>query len=157
MIFYIILVILILSLTLNGFLKKSLTKEVNTDEYLFVMCHIIFLSTYIYISSKYILGKSNIRKNIFKKLDKKTILLFIFCGVNAILASALFVYLLKSGDVSYIIPHTSSLLIVCTLLIGCLFYKEKMNTTKIIGIVLILAGLTCINVKDKKSIGQSNV
>jgi len=157
MIFYIILIILILSLTLNGFLKKSLTKEVNTDEYLFVMCHIVFLSTYIYISSKYILGKSNIRKNIFKKLDKKTILLFIFCGVNAILASALFVYLLKSGDVSYIIPHTSSLLIVCTLLIGCLFYKEIMNTTKIIGIVLILAGLTCINVKDKKSIGQSNV
>ena len=90
-------------------------------------------------------------------LLKKTILLFIFCGVNAILASALFVYLLKSSDVSYIIPHTSSLLIVCTLLIGCLFYKEKMNTTKIIGIVLILAGLTCLNVKDKKSIGQSNV
>lgn len=155
MIFYIILIILILSLTLNGFLKKSLTKEVNTDEYLFVMCHIIFIATYIYISSKYILGKSNIRKNIFKKLDKKTIILFIFCGVNAIIASALFVYLLKSGDVSHIVPHTSSLLIICTLLIGCLFYNEKMNTKKIIGIVLILAGLTCLNIKD--TITQSNV
>jgi drug/metabolite transporter (DMT)-like permease len=157
MIFYILLGLLILSLTLNGFLKKTLTNFVSVDEYLFIMCHIIIISTYLYFLCKYILGKNKIKKDLIKKLDKKTILTFIFCGINAIFASALFVYLLKSEDVSYIIPHTSSLLIICTILVGCCYYGEVINKKKIIGIIFVLIGLTIINLKDKQSIAQSNV
>jgi uncharacterized membrane protein len=157
MIFYLVLLIVIFSLTLNSFLKKSLIQYVNVDEYMFVMCHVIFLATYLYISCKYICGKNKIRKNIFKKMDKKTINLFIICGINAIIASALFVYLLKSEDVSFIVPHTSSLLIICTLVIGYLFYEEEINKKKLLGIILVLLGLTCLNMKDKKLLPQSNV
>lgn len=157
MIFYFLLGLLIFSLTLNGFLKKTLTKIVNVDEYLFIMCHIIILSTYTYFLCKYVLGKNKINKDLFKRIDKKTILTFIFCGVNAIFASALFVYLLKSKDVSYIIPHSSSLLIVCTLLVGWCCYGEEITKKKIIGTILVLFGLTIINIKDKKYIAQSNV
>ena len=157
MIFYILLGLLIVSLTLNGFLKKNLTNIVSVDEYLFVMCHIIIISTYLYFLCKYILGKNRIKKGLIKKMDKKTILTFIFCGINAIFASALFVYLLKSDDVSYIIPHTSSLLIICTILFGCFYYGEVINRKKIIGIIFVLIGLTILNLKDKKSLAQSNV
>lgn len=157
MIFYFILAILILSLTLNGFLKKSLTKFVNLDEYMFVMCHIIIISTYLYLSCKYICGKNRVRKDLLKKMDKKTILLFIFCGINAILASALFVYLLSKDDVSYIVPHTSSLLIIGTLIIGYFFYDENISKKKMLGIVLVLLGLVVINLKEEKLLPQYNV
>nr|QDY52189.1 hypothetical protein 4_69 [Mimiviridae sp. ChoanoV1] len=158
MLFYILLIILILSLTLNGFLKKILTKIVSVDEYLFVMCHIIIVSTYLYFACKNILGKNKIDiKKIFKKLDSKTVFTFILCGINAIFASALFVYLLKSKDVSYIIPHTSSLLIITTLIVGYCCYNEEISHKKILGILLVLAGLTVINMKDKNPIAQSNV
>ena len=157
MIFYVLLVILILSLTINGFLKKILTKVVDVDEYLFVMCHIIIISTYTYFICKYLMGKNKINKKLLKKLDKKTIYLFIFCGINAIFASALFVYLLKSKDVSYIVPHTSSLLIVTTAIVGYCCYDEKLSKKKITGIILVLLGLTVINMKETKNIAQSNV
>ena len=121
------------------------------------MGHIVFITSYIYILCKFILKKNNLRKSVLKKMNKKTIFLFIFCGVNAVLASCLFVYLLRSKDVSYIVPHTSSLLIICTLIIGYLFYEEEITKKKIIGIILIILGLTCINLKDKKAITQSNV
>ena len=157
MIFYFILTILILSLTLNGFLKKSLIKFVNLDEYMFVMCHIIIISTYLYISCKYICGKNKIRKDLLKKMDKKTMWLFIICGINAILASALFVFLLKKDDVSYIVPHTSSLLIIGTLIIGYFFYNENISKKKMLGIGLVLLGLVLINSKEKKLLPQFNV
>ena len=157
MIFYFILAILILSLTLNGFLKKSLTKFVNLDEYMFVMCHIIIISTYLYLSCKYICGKNRIRKDLLKKIDKKTMWLFIICGINAILASALFVYLLSKDDVSYIVPHTSSLLIIGTLIIGYFFYEENISKKKLLGIVLVLLGLVVINLKEDRLLPQYNV
>ena len=157
MIFYLILGVLIISLTLNGFLKKSLVQEVNVDEYMFVMCHIIFVSTYLYILIRWLTKKNNIRPNLLKKMNKKTIYLFIFCGINAIIASCLFVYLLKQNDVSYIVPHTSSLLIILTLLIGYYFFQEKINLKKIIGSLLVILGLICINLKDNKSLTQSNI
>ena len=57
--------------------------------------------------------------------------LFIICGINAILASfILFVYLLSKDDVSYIVPHTSSLLIIGTLIIGYFFYEENISKKK---------------------------
>ena len=157
MIFYLILGVLIISLTLNGFLKKSLVQEVNVDEYMFVMCHIIFVSTYLYILIRWLTKKNKIRPNLLKKMNKKTIFLFIFCGINAILASCLFVYLLKQNDVSYIVPHSSSLLIILTLIIGYYFYHEEITKKKIIGILLVVLGLVCINLKDNKSLTQSNI
>ena len=157
MIFYLLLALLIISLTLNGFLKKSLVKEVNVDEYMFVMCHIIFVSTYLYILIRWLSKKNNIRPKLLKKMNKKTIFLFIFCGINAIFASCLFVYLLKQNDVSYIVPHTSSLLIILTLLIGYYFYQEEITKKKMIGILLVVLGLVCINLKDNKSLTQSNL
>jgi len=157
MIFYLILGILIISLTLNGFLKKSLVQEVNVDEYMFVMCHIIFVFTYLYILIRWLTKKNNIRPNLLKKMNKKTIYLFIFCGINAILASCLFVYLLKQNDVSYIVPHTNSLLIILTLFVGYYFFKEKITLKKMLGSLLVILGLICINLKDNKSLTQSNI
>ena len=157
MIFYLLLAVLIISLTLNGFLKKSLVQEVNVDEYMFVMCHIIFVSTYLYILIRWLSKKNNIRPNLLKKMNKRTIFLFIFCGINAILASCLFVYLLKQNDVSYIVPHSSSLLIILTLLVGYYFYGEEVTLKKMIGIILVVLGLICINLKDNKSLTQSNI
>ena len=156
MIFYLLLAVLIISLTLNGFLKKSLVQEVNVDEYMFVMCHIIFVSTYLYILIRWLTKKNNIRPNLLKKMNKRTIFLFIFCGINAILA-CLFVYLLKQNDVSYIVPHSSSLLIILTLLVGYYFYGEEVTLKKMIGIILVVLGLICINLKDNKSLTQSNI
>ena len=157
MIFYLILGVLIISLTLNGFLKKSLVQEVNVDEYMFVMCHIIFVFTYLYILIRWLTKKNNIRPNLLKKMNKKTIYLFIFCGINAILASCLFVYLLKQNDVSYIVPHTNSLLIILTLFVGYYFFKEKITLKKMLGSLLVILGLICINLKDNKSLTQSNI
>ena len=129
MLFYILLLILILSLTLNGFLKKILTKIVSVDEYLYIMCHIILVSTYLYFAIKNILGVNKINtKKIYEKLNSKTVFTFILCGINAIFASALFVYLLKSKDVSYIIPHSS--LLISNINVGYCCYNEEISHKK---------------------------
>lgn len=76
-------------------------------------------------------------------LGTKIILAFLVCGVSYILWSRI-VY---KNDLGYIVPMTSAITNIITMIIGILMFNENFNIYKIIGIVLATVGIILINVK----------
>ncbi|MDR0322103.1 MAG: EamA family transporter [Treponema sp.] len=68
--------------------------------------------------------------------------------ISAILylvSSVLSMWLLKRLDYSIVVP-LNSLCIIWTMLIAYFFLKEKIGIEKIIGVLLIISGVICINI-----------
>lgn len=76
-------------------------------------------------------------------LNPQTLLgLFLF-GLSFIL----YVYLIARNEISYITPLLAAFVYILVFLASFLFLKEAFTATKIIGIVLILAGIILLNLK----------
>ena len=58
----------------------------------------------------------------------------------------LYVYLISKFDLGYIIPLTASFVYILVFTASFLIFKEPFTATKILGIVLILAGLFLLNI-----------
>jgi len=66
-------------------------------------------------------------------------------GFLYIIGALLNIWLLKKIPYSVLIP-LGSICYIWTMLIACIFLKEKIGIRKIVGVVLILTGVTCIAV-----------
>ena len=56
-------------------------------------------------------------------------------------------YIIKKFDLSYIYPIITGITQVLVILAGVFLFKETMNTYAIIGVFLIIAGITLLNIK----------
>lgn len=59
----------------------------------------------------------------------------------------LYMYLISKNDLGYIIPLAAAFVYILIFLGSYFIFHEVFNTTKIIGIVMILGGLIFLNIK----------
>lgn len=142
---FIYIFIVVLCWTLNPFIKKRVLNKLNANEYLIVnhMIVTLFILLYFY----YIFKNNKCDINCLKKLDKYDLLLIIIGGVTTILGSFLLMNLINNTDVSYAIAHIQPIVISLTIILGFVFFNEKITYSKVIGIILVITGLIIINSK----------
>ena len=76
-------------------------------------------------------------------------------GLKAILGFILYIasfliytfYIIKQFDLSYIFPIITGITQILVILAGVFLFKETINTYAIVGILLIVAGITLLNIK----------
>lgn len=76
-------------------------------------------------------------------------------GIKAMLGFILYIasfliytfYIIKQFDLSYIFPIITGITQVLVILAGVFLFKESINTYAIVGIFLIIAGITLLNIK----------
>lgn len=56
-------------------------------------------------------------------------------------------YIIKKFDLSYIYPIITGITQVLVILAGVFIFKEHISTPAIIGIILVLIGIVCLNIK----------
>lgn len=70
--------------------------------------------------------------------------------ISYILSFLLFTNIVVKFDLSYIMPITSGLIQVLTLLSGLFIFNEVISTKGIIGASLVICGIIVMNIKVKK-------
>ena len=66
-------------------------------------------------------------------------------GIITVITSLLLIILIKEHRVSHIIPQIQPMVIILTLIIGYMFFKETLTKLQLFGIFFIIIGLTFIN------------
>ncbi len=74
--------------------------------------------------------------------------------ISYILSFLLFTNIVVKFDLSYIMPITSGLIQVLTLLSGFFIFNEVISTKGIIGASLVICGIIVMNIKVKKENDQ---
>ena len=96
------------------------------------------------------MNKTIIYKDIHK-ISKRDIIVIIFSSaIAAFFGNILYFNILKNHDSSII----SALIYSCpmfTLIVAYLFFKERINTIGIFGILFIVLGIICISMNNVKS------
>ena len=76
-----------------------------------------------------------------KKLDNRIWYLVIFSILLEIIASYLYFESLKINQLSWVIPLIEAGIILFSILLSLLFFKEELNIYKFLGIFLIIGGI----------------
>ncbi|MBN1856561.1 MAG: multidrug efflux SMR transporter [Dehalococcoidia bacterium] len=73
-----------------------------------------------------------------------SVLTFVFMGIGV----AVMIYALKHFDLSFAYTVWAGLGILCVAVIGILFFKEPVTALKIVSIVLVVIGVTGLNIGE---------
>lgn len=146
---YIYLLIIILCWSLNPFFKKKVLNNstINSDEY-FAINH-TFITIIIIVYFYYLVNNKKCDANCFKKLNINDYIYIILGSITSIIGARLLLSLIQYKEISYLVSSIQPLVISLTLMIGYLFFNESISIIKIIGVLLIISGLICINQKKK--------
>ena len=71
--------------------------------------------------------------------------LLVIGGITTILSTLMLVYLVSSTEVSYVMGNVQPIVISLSIILGYLFFKEKLGLTKLLGLTFIIVGLVLIN------------
>lgn len=145
---YLLVLLLIISFTLNPYLKKKASNKVKPTEFM-IIYHIIS-SILIFGFFGYQIFKKQCDITCFKKLNKKDYGFTIVASITGVAGAILLLYLIKKDDVSFILPNVQGLVIALSALIGYFVFNENMNKLKIFGIMLIIFGVAIINYSKLK-------
>ena len=145
---YILLVIIVLCWTVNPFLKKIVSKKFKPSEFMLINHFVISSMMMTYLG--YLLYKKEFTFTCVKKLDKKDIMYLIIGSITTVVGSLFLIKLLAEHEASYIIPHLQPIVIILTVFLGFLLFKEDVSKNKILGVFLIISGLGLMNYKSKK-------
>ena len=137
------MILLIISFTVNPFIKKYASKNVTHIEYTFI--YQIFIVIFVFLYSLYLLRTKSCDINCYKKMTKTEIVWTMLAVITGMVGSALLLYLVKQGDVSYLIPNVQGIVILLGALIGYSLFNEHFDKYKIFGILLIFIGIISLN------------
>ena len=137
------MVLLIVSFTLNPFIKKHASKNVSHVEYTFI--YQIFIVIFVFLYSLYLLRTKTCDISCYKKMTISQIVWTILAVISGMVGSALLLFLVKQDDVSYLIPNVQGIVILLGALIGYSLFNEKFDKYKIFGILLIFIGIISLN------------
>jgi len=142
--YYIYYLLIIFIWGLNPIYYKILLKDINYETILLSASFLYFIGLlfYIIISKK----RCNVIKNDIKIINKKMLLIIFIIGISLLIAQYCYLYVIKNDKL-----HISTILTSCyqiiTILIAYLYFKEKINIYRFIGILLVLLGLILIKYK----------
>ena len=149
MIYIILLFVLILCWTINPFLKKIVMKKLNAYEFFLYNNLIILAFLLIYMAGLKLVNKKNdIQLKKIYNLNKKESLVLISGGLLSLIGAMMFLYLIKMEDITKVVSFSQSLTIILSIMIGYLFFSEKLYPKDIVGILLIVSGITMIKYKN---------
>ena len=125
-----------------AFKKKIFLKKYNETMLLVIESFLLFIFIVVFYRTS---GHSNTLLNDLKKISKKDAILIVFIPIFFTLTSLVGTQILKHNDISYLTILDTVFDIVLTFLIAYLFFKEKVTTKKIIGILLVLSGILLVH------------
>ena len=125
-----------------AFKKKDFLKNYNETMLLVLEAFLLFIFIAVFY---HVSGHSNTLLNDLKKISKKDAILIVFIPIFFTLTSVIGTQILKHNDISYLTILDTVFDIVLTFLIAYLFFKEKVTTKKIIGILLVLSGILLVH------------
>lgn len=140
---YLLMALLILSFTINPYIKKHASKNVSSSEYTFI--YHIFIVIFIIVYSSYLLKSKECDINCYKKLSRTDIFWTSVAVCTGMMGSSLLLYLVKQDDVSYLVPNVQGIVILCGSFIGYFLFNEQFGLYKILGILCIFFGILILN------------
>ena len=146
---YFLLGIIIISFVLNPFANKEASKNLSSDEYFMVNQIMIAILVIIYGTYLYLNNKCDI--DCLKKMNTKEIYWAIFSSVIGIVGSIALIAVLQLDEISFIMPNIQPIVILIGAVLGYYVFNESMEIFKIIGIILIICGVFCINYDKLKN------
>ena len=145
---YLLILILIISFTINPYLKKKASNKVSSTEFMLIYHIIGSILIFVFIGFQIYNKQCDIR--CFNKLTKQDYIFTILASITGVVGALLLLYLIKKEDVSFILPNVQGLVIGLSALVGYFIFKEKMDKLKISGIILIIVGVGIINYSKLK-------
>jgi len=140
---YLLMVLLIISFTLNPYLKKQASQNVTAPEFALIYQTLAIVFVVIYIV--YLIKGRSCSISCFSKMTNKDLFWTICAVLTGLIGSVLLLFLIKRDDVSYLIPNIQGIVILLGALIGYFVFKEKLEKFRVIGILLIFFGIISIN------------
>tara|TARA_Y100000591_G_C21848450_1_gene710091 strand:+ start:440 stop:898 length:459 start_codon:yes stop_codon:yes gene_type:complete len=141
---YILLILVILSFTLNPYLKKHASNNVTTNEFLVIYNILVIIGLLCYLT--YLLYvKQDCTLACFKKLNRNELMMVIIAVITGMLGSILLLYLIKMDEVSFLIPNIQGIVILISAIIGYFVFKETVDVFKAVGIIFIFFGIVSLN------------
>ena len=141
---YIGITIVALCWVITPFLKRNISQTLTSVD-LFINTQIIIL---IYgLITLFLLKCCNYDFDLFsiKKLNKKQLLVLLSCALTTYISSITLIWLLKNYETTQIIPQIQPIVMVLTILAGIFIFSEKVTNTELLGLTLIVSGVTIIN------------
>lgn len=142
---YILLAVLILVFVFNPFMNKIACKNVNADEYLLLKHFLITI--FIIIYAIYLFCSDNCDIKVLKKMSRRQVFFAIIGAFTSIIGSIVFIKLIQTEDITFLIPNIQPLVIMISAIIGYFLFNEPMYKEKIFGIILIILGAFALNYK----------
>ena len=133
--------------SLNSHIEKIGIKSVNPYNFRFyknILIGVISFFLFFYLAFK----ENNSLQ--IEKMDKITTLILVVSSVFSIITGLCVYYLFDKKFVSEVIPLSISFTIIVGAIIGYLFFSEKLNFTKIFGIIICVSGILLIKMSNSK-------
>ena len=132
--------------TLGPFFKKVPLKKLTPLQYFIVggivtAIPIIVYAIYLYGTNQW---------NFTAALSIIDYCYIVAAGVVGLVATLVFIILIKYHNVTYVMPHLNPMVMVTTALVGIFFFGEKVNKLHWIGIAAVIVGLYLINIANGK-------
>ena len=124
-------------------IDKKILNLITKDTYMFLK----YTFRFLVILSSNIFLKGHFPANEYIKGIKKTFIFLILSAMVSLVSQYFYYDVLKTNDLTYVLPVSDVLITLCTMLTGILFLKEKMTKRKIIGTLIALFGVYIINSK----------
>ena len=138
---YLYVFIIVLCWSINPFLKKIITKNIQPIEYNIYSNTLIFMYLIMFSLYQNKYNMSDITINIANKLSKNQIGIMMVVSILTLVPSYLMIVLNKKYSVSGITAVVQSLNIIATTIIGVVYMGEPISMTKIGGILMTSLGI----------------
>lgn len=139
----ILFIILIICWTFNPFFRKGGLGALNPKQFWIFNIILCFVFTAIYVI--YIFFNTDFNMDSLANITKKQLLCCILSALTSVIAGLIFINLLKDDNVTFIIPQTTPICIILTLIIGYLLFNEEINKSQVIGGFIVIVGLYIFN------------
>ena len=148
--FYLILLICIW--TVNPFLKKFSSEKIGFNEFLLLSAVVYFVFILIFYIYDCRINHKKVNFNNISNLNRKDLTIAILVNISWVIGVLLFLKLINSSEISYLIPQVQCIIIALTFIIGYLVFNESFSIHKALGIFFIILGILFINMKKNNKL-----